>query len=764
MISRESIDLGLNRCLPIVRRQWIPAVSIFASTVVLGLITASYFKPLYRAEGKLLIDRNSANKTSTFSSASDRIANGNNKALKSSLPAEKIIDNQLELISAHPLLARTIAKLQLKDEAGKIVAINDLQARLELKIIGNSDVIQIKYQSPNPLVAARVVNTLMDVYLENDLQRKQAEGVANLKYINEQLPAAQSAANKAELALRQFKQKHQIVDLAEESKSAIGIMRNLETAIDTTRAQIAETTAQSSELRQKLNLSPQEAIAVSAISQSSAIQSNIAQLQEVERKLASDRRRFLETNPAIASIKEKQTNLTNLLQQQISQTVGAGVQTPQGLVRIGELKQKLIKDFLQLEVQRIGLDKKLASLINSQTERASRVKNIPQLTQEQQHLERQVEASRSAQLTLSNRLQELKLARERDNSTAQIIAKALVPERADLGNRLLIIGGSLLLGSGLAIGTTILLELRDKSLKTLQQVKDAFGYKVLGIIPAAPKKSLPPGSTPMATTLEVAVRDTPQTVTSEMSRTIQANVRYLSTDRPLKTIAISSSIANEGKSKVAANLAAAIAQVGQRVLLIDADLRVPYQHLFWKLPLKKGLREVLTKKAKLEIISWKVMNNLDILTAGSKSSDPLACLDSKRMRSLLQEVAQLYDFIIIDTPPILVASDALAVGRMTDGILLVARPGVIDARHAAACRERLQMSDCQVIGTIVNGIVAKNETENHFANVDLYFSDEPETDLPWTQYMTELGKTIADRTQQETGFEKAQVPKPKISN
>jgi capsular exopolysaccharide synthesis family protein len=757
MTTRESIDLRLNRYLPIVRRQWLPAVSIFASTVSLGLLTANYFQPLYRAEGKLSIDRNSTTKAADSSVTSDRRTEGNDRVVKFPIPVDETIDNHLEIISSHPLLERTIAKLQLKDGSGKLLTVNDLQTRLDLKVIGNSDVIHIKYQSPNPQAAARVVNTLMDVYLEHDLQRKQAEAEANLKYINDRLPAAQTAATQAELALRQFKQKHQIVDLTEEAKSAIGIMRNLETAIDTTRAQIAETTAQSNELRQKLNLSPQAAIAVSAISQSSSIQSSIAQLQQVEGKLASDRRRFLETNPEIVSLREKQTNLTNLLQQQISQTVGAGVQTPQGLVRIGELKQKMIKDFLQLEVQRIGLNKKLTSLVTSQTQRASRIKNIPELIQEQQQLERQVELARSAQLTLSNRLQVLKLDRQA-TSTAQIMARALVPTQADLGNRLLIIGGSLLLGSILAIGTTIFLELRDKSLKTLQQVKDAFGYKILGIIPAAPKQALPRGSAPTATTLEVAVRDTPKTVTSEMSRTIQANLRYLSTDRPLKTIAISSSIANEGKSKVAANLAAAIAQVGQRVLLIDADMRVPYQHQFWKLPLKKGLREVLTKKAKFEIVAWKVMNNLDILTAGGKSSDPLACLDSKQMRSLAIELAKSYDFIIIDTPPILVAADALAVGRMTDGILLVARPGVIDARQAAACRERLQLSDCQVIGTIVNGIIAQNEPEDLFANVDRYFSDTPETELPWTEYMTELGKTIADRTQPETGFVKPKDP------
>ncbi len=763
MTSRESIALELNRYLPIIKRRWIPAVSILGSTLALSLIAANYAKPLYQAEGKLLF-KDSSFRTSQDSRSSTNSDRDNTTKSKSSVVTDNSLDNRLEVISALPLLKQTIAKIQLKDEKGNLVSTEDLQSRLELKIVGSSDVIQIKYQSPKPQEAARVVNTLMSVYLEHDLQLNRNEAVANLQAIDRQLPLLQRAVNDAETALRQFKQKHQIVDLTEEGKSAISIIGNLETAINTTRAQIAETTAQSNELRQKLNLNPQEAIAVSTISQSSVIQANIAQLQEIERKLAAERRRFSDNNPIIISLKDKQTNLTNLLQQQITQTVGTATQAPKGLLRIGELKQKLIKDFLQLEVQQIGLTKKLTSLTNAQVDRQRRVQKLPQLTQEQQQLERKIEIARSAQLTLSNKVQELALVKDRTNTNARIIAEAIVPVRSESGHRLLIMSCGLLLGSCLAIGTISLLELRDKSLKTLKQVKDAFGYQLLGIIPAAAKQALPRGYDPAVTTLEVAVRDTPQAVTSEMSRMIQANLRSLVTDRQLKTIAITSSIANEGKSKVAANLAAAIAQVGQRVLLIDADMRVPYQHQFWKLPLKKGLSEVLTEKAKFKVISWKVMNNLDILTAGTKLNNPLACLDSKQMRSLLREVSELYDLVIIDTPPILVAADALAVEKMTDGLLLVARPGVIDDRHAAASIEKLQMSNCHVLGTIVNGIIDKNETENHFACVDRYFNDEAETELPWTDYMTQLGQTIAEQSQLGTGFAKSKIPPQKISD
>jgi capsular exopolysaccharide synthesis family protein len=316
--------------------------------------------------------------------------------------------------------------------------------------------------------------------------------------------------------------------------------------------------------------------------------------------------------------------------------------------------------------------------------------------------------------------------------------------------------GSLGVLLGALFGTSAIayLEIKDKSLKTVKEIDRLFGYTLLGVIPAAKKKKkIRAGDrTPALTTLEVAVRDTPQSVTSEMSRSIQSNLRFLGLEKQLKIITITSSVANEGKSKVAANLAAAIAGVGQKVLLIDADMRVPYQHQFWKLPLKKGLSDILGGKSKLTQISWTVMDKLDVLTAGARPQDALACLESTQMKSLLQEVSKLYDFVIIDTPPLLAAADTLSVGNMTDGILLVARPGIIDGNSAHAAQEKLKMAKANILGLIVNGVMTENETEDHFACANQYFTDEHDPEAPWTDYMTQLGTTIASQSPVATNF------------
>jgi capsular exopolysaccharide synthesis family protein len=753
MESNRSIDLDLSNYLFAVKRRWVPAVSIFAATVALSLIATALMKPSYQAEGRLLF-KNPAFKVVGSSLAPNNTEGSEAGDLKPLVATQNPITTQMEVMTSHPLLQRLIEQLELKDDKGKPLKVIDLKPGLVTKIVGGSDVMQINYKNRDPQQAATVVNKLMDLYLENDVATNRAEAESARDSMDKQLPRTQRAVTEAEVALRKFKQQNNVVDLGEEGKSAVSIIGNLETSINTTQAQLDETIAQARGLKEKVNLNAQEAITVSAISQSPAIQGILTQQQDVERQLATESSRFSDRNPIIISLKEKQATLSSLLAQQIKSTVGSKTKIPRGLLRIGDLKQTMIKESLQLELQRDGLIKKLDSLRNSRAVYEKRMNVMPQLVQTQRQLERQLEVSQSTHQSLLKKVQELQLAKAKTTSTARIITSAVLPEKPDNKMKTVVNGLGILCGFLLATSAITYLEIKDKSLKTVKEINKIFGYTLLGAIPAAKNKQKNRGGdrTSPLTTLEVSVRDTPQSVTSEISRSIQSNLRFLGFEQKLKVITITSSIANEGKSKVAANLAAAIAGVGQKVLLIDADMRIPYQHQFWKLPLKKGLSDILTGKSKLNQISWTVMDNLDVITAGSRPQNALSCLESIQMKTLLQEVSSLYDFIIIDTPPLLVAADTLSVTNITDGVLVVSRPGVIDGNSARAAQEKLKIAKVNVLGLIVNGVIALNETENHFAAANDYFRDEHDPAAPWTDYMNELGTTIASQSQNETQF------------
>ncbi|TAE57212.1 MAG: polysaccharide biosynthesis tyrosine autokinase [Nostocales cyanobacterium] len=724
MESRESIDLDLGKYLLGVKRQLIPAITVFVVTVALSAAATTRLKPSYESSGKLLFKFPSFNivGSNLIPNASD--AGGDLKSLVSS---QNPISTQMEVIKSPSVLQKTIDKLKLKNSNGKPLKPSELKSSLQLKIIGGTDVLEVSYKSRKPEETAAVVNSVMNVYLENDILSNRAEAEATRLFMDKQLPTAQNAVQNAEIALRKFKQENNIVDLSEETITSVKVIGVIDEQINNVKAELAQVTTQTQELKNQLNLTSQQAMVISAISQSRAIQDILSQLQDTERQLAIQRSRFLDDNPAITSLEAKRINLTNILQQQVRAIVGNNIEITPKILQIGDLKQQLIQNLIQSEIQSLGLNEKYQALLQSRSSYQQRLKVIPQLEERQRELERRVEVAQSTYQTLLKKSQELQVAENNNTANARIIVSAQVPEKPAGKKKFIIVAVGVLLGAFLGTTTILLLEMRDRSLKTVQEIREIFDYTLLGIFPSLLKKSFLSLPNSESSIPKIIAKDAPQSVTSEMYRVTQANIRLLSSDTMIKSIVVTSSIAKEGKSTVAANLATVISQLGRKVLLIDADLRVPSQHHFWGITSSPGLSEVLVGQEKCSNAISKVMDNLDVLPAGVRPPNPLTLLDSKRMAALIEKLSSHYDFVIIDTPPLLVGADAVTVSKMTDGILLVARPGVIDHHNALSAKEMLKRSNYNVLGLLVNGIIEKNEPNNYFYSPQEYYSAAPKS-------------------------------------
>lgn len=698
MESRESIDIDISRYLLMFKRQWVAAALVLATTVTLSAVATTFLKPSYEASGKLL-----------FITPSFQLVQGENGGELKTVLSGNPINNQIELILSPAFLQQVIDKLELKNQKGKSLEVESLASALTLKIIGGTDVLRVSYASRNPEEAAEVVNTIMSLYLKNDILINSSEAEATRKILTKRLPQNEAAVNFSGLELRRFKQKNNIVDIAEETKSSVAFMGNLNNEINIVKAQIEDINAQADALRQKIGLTSQEAIIVSNLSQSPAVQEILKNLQALDIQLGTERSRFLDETPIIVNLLDKKASLNNILQNEIEKTIGSQTKVPQGLLQIGALRQSLIQTFLQLEIQRIGLAQRLASLYSTRSNYDKRAKLIPQLVQRQHDLERNLEVAESTYKTMLKKIQELELAEKKNTANGKIIARALVPQKPVSGKKMLFLVLGMLFGIFIATTIVLLIELSDKSLKTLQEVRESFRYTLLGILPLLDKKLLSRHRNAELKYPAIIVENAPHCLTSEMYRMIQANLKFLSSDKVLKTIVVTSAVPKEGKSTVSANLAAAIAQLGRRVLLIDADMRFPFQHTLWQLTNTAGLSDFLVGQVEFHKIAHPVMDNLDVLPSGVKPPNPLALLDSKRMASVIADLSSQYDFVIIDSPPFLLAADALTLGQMTDGILLVARPGVINYNSAATAQEMLERSGQHILGLVVNGMIEKNE-------------------------------------------------------
>ena len=452
------------------------------------------------------------------------------------------------------------------------------------------------------------------------------------------------------------------------------------------------------------------------------MQDILKDVQQLEAQLASRRTVLTNTHPEIIALESRYSALKSLLQDRIRQTVGSNPEQLAGKLQVGEFKQELAAELVNLESTYLGLTNQLSVVSELQTTYKQRLENLPKLEQQQRELERKVEAAQSTYSLLLQKLQETRIAENQNIGNASEVSEALVPQEPVSSPLVNYISASLL-GMLVSLATMYLLESQDKSIKTIEEAKELTGLTLLGVIPNfnKPNKSIfgkqKQDLEPTYPTL--MVRDTPRSPISEAFRMLRANLKFMSADKELKVIVVTSSVPQEGKSTVAANLATSMAQTERRVLLIDGDLHRPSQHHIWELPNADGLSNVIVGQVEVMKAIKKGMDNLDVMTCGAVPPSPASLLDSKRMASLIESFRSYYDYVIIDAPSLNLAADAATLGQMADGVLLVVRPGVVDSVNAAFACEMLEKSGQNVLGQVVNGVVPKNER-----HINYYFKEE----------------------------------------
>ncbi|WP_418223278.1 CpsD/CapB family tyrosine-protein kinase [Clostridium isatidis] len=196
----------------------------------------------------------------------------------------------------------------------------------------------------------------------------------------------------------------------------------------------------------------------------------------------------------------------------------------------------------------------------------------------------------------------------------------------------------------------------------------------------------------------------PKSIAAESYRTLRTNIQYSSFDKEYKIIMVTSSEPGEGKSTIAGNLALSFAQDGKRVLLIDCDLRKPSLHKKFKISNLVGLSDVLIGKEDLKTALHRYNENLVVLTSGKLPPNPSEMLSSKAMSNLLKELKNVFDYIILDTPPVQAVTDSQILSTKADGTILVIRAEKTKKDSVQNALGLLKKVNANIIGTVLNGI------------------------------------------------------------
>ena len=694
----------------IFQRRWLTAITVFLAISTWGIVTISLRSNIYEAEGKLKFKKNRPN----------LVLNNVNSELEELVPIAESTDTtaktEAEIIRSTSSIAKTIEELKLTDDRQNPLTIQEFRQKLNVSVVPSTEILKISYRDSEPSRAKEVVNTLIFNYLESDIAVNQDRTLEAKKFLEKQIPKVKQTLVETENAIEELKSKNQILSPQKEVSQLVSELGDVTKRITEAESEVANLTSQSKYLQKQLQMSPQQALKATKISQSQKIQKITARLTELESQLERSESDSNKENLLMNKLEQQIERQKQLLSQQIEQI--AGSESSVDLPEFGKLQQELTVELIELESDITGLNNQIAYLSQIEQQLKQKATNFPEIEQQLTQLERQLGVSQKTYELLQKQLSLIEVAANQNVSNVSVISYGIVPN-TPVSSRFRIIGyiSALSLGLLAAVATVYFLESRDSSLKTVDDAKKLFGYNWLGIIPSYDRskiKTLPESRDSLAAPL--IVRDAPESSASESYRMLQSNLRFASDDRPIQSIVITSSVSGEGKSTVAANLAGTMAQVGHKVLLVDANLHDPTQKEIWGTYSDRGLSELLSDNLDHQLATEVVMKNLSVISAGKMPVSPGNLLDSYRMKDLLHYWSRIYDFVFIDTPALDRAADAPILGRMADGILLVVKPAQIDRSQVDFTKETLERSGQNILGIVFNGIDPKVDASNYCYN------------------------------------------------
>jgi capsular exopolysaccharide synthesis family protein len=716
-VSEEEFDL--KWFLAIFSRYWLIFVLAFGS--IFALLTYRVLRQtrIYESSGELIFD------------ASNRISRLTGVAGDQISSISDPLATQAQIIRSQGVIKRAIAQLESADPPIKNLSREEIVENLTVQPIRSTYVIRISFRTDDPELAAKVVNALMNAYISQDLDSTRSTTRAAREFIAQQLPKVEAELEQAELNLQKFRDQNGIINLATEAEAATNRVSDLESQITEVKSLLASATTEAEDLVNQIGIPREQALVLARLSQSEGVQKILSEAQKIEEQLVVQKTLYKSSHPLIMRLERQQEELQSLLADRIrgilrdklpddiQLQLDSNLLNADGRLQLGELELSLVSQLVATEIKKNSLISRKAELESSLLAYLSRAKELAELERTQNQLLRKIEVNRITYEGLLKKLQEVQLAENQQVGNVRILSAAeppIVPVSPNIPRSLVLAVVAGLVGAGSIVW---LINSLDNVLRSVELIVNSYGYPMLAVLPrlngngnGRRKKT--------ATVAGIYVRDNPRAPASEAYRTLQTSLRFISSDQPLRSIVVTSAMPSEGKSTVTANLAAAMAQSGRRVLIVDADLRRSDQFSLWNTPRFPGLTEVLVGEQNWQQAIELVMPNLFLLPSGTTSPNPISLFDSRRLLELVKEWEDAFDYVLIDSPPLLAVADALLLVKASTGMLLVARVGVLNFPAIERAKALLQQSDIKVQGLVINDVSA---TSNDYYYYYHYYTD-----------------------------------------
>jgi polysaccharide biosynthesis transport protein len=736
-VTQEEDELNLRQVLSVIKHRWWLIAGITVG-VTAAISAWTFLKtPIYQGRFLLLIGQPiEENKNSLALAAQDILPQ---------LGGEDIdYETQIAVLKSPQLLNPILSKITPKYPDFTYSDLISKTGKSDLKIgqLEDTKVLEIVYEDAEPEKIKLVLDNLARHYLSYSSQERKTEINQGLEFVNAQLPVLRERVNTLQKQMQQFRQQYNFLDPDKEATRLSQQFTNTEQEYRTAQVALNEINSRYRTLQQQVGLPPEQAIIATYLSESPGYQDLLKQLQEVEVELAKQSAVFAKDSPIIATLEEKRANLLPLLQKEAQRTLGEKlpptVSNSPALVSQSTLRVELTQQLVEAANTRQTLEIKVKSLAQALEQQKASVKNLAVLARRYTDLQRELEIATTSLGRFLEEQQKLQLQVAQQVVPWQLIAppevgKEVVSPKPVRNLALGVIGG-LLLG----LGAAFLAERLDPVHHSADELKEDTKLPLLGAIPwqkdlgaiekvitaALPQLMVGDRKISIGASTSKSTEENPSYYNfspfSEAFRTLNTNIRLLGSDSPLKSLVISSVSPGDGKTTVSMNIAKAAASMGQRVLLVDADLRRPQVHVRLNLDNDHGLSNVIAEGLDWNeaVQSLPRYENLSILTSGSIPPDPTRLLSSQRMHEVIAQLQQdhAFDLIIYDLPPIAAFADAKILAAMATGLILVTKLGKTDRFALKNLLEDLKLSHISVLGLVANNVSRKDHNYRYYGH------------------------------------------------
>jgi capsular exopolysaccharide synthesis family protein len=679
------------------KRRW-TALAVLTLVVAAAAIHALAVTPIYEARAQLLIEDEKQN-VIIFKDA-----------VETANPSTEYYQTQYKILQSRTLAQKTLDELKLWDhpefttrpqslvgsvrralvdpvrtalhrvgigsaptQPGKATQAQRVQAfvsRLTIAPVKSSRLVDVLFRAADPSLAANAANTLARVYIKENRDAKFAASKEASDWLSSQLGEQRERVQESEVELQRYRERNDALSVEDRQNIVVQKLSDLNAAATkakTDRIQKEGLYKQLASMRSDpAGLASFPLILANPIVQQ--LRTELAQLRTQQAQLGDN---LGNRHPEMVKL---QTAIQN-----VESKIGA---------EVAMIVESLRSDFVTAQ----ELERSLTAALDAQKAEALAL-NRKEI--DYGVLERDATTNRQIFQSLLQRARETGITGEMRTNNIRVVDQAQVPRTPVWPRKNVNLFFALCGGSVLAVGLTFFLDYVDGRIKTPDEIKGRLDLPFLGLVPKVRSKTH---------VRNPLLNNGVPAGFAEAFRAIRTNVLFSSAMKS-GSVVITSTGPSEGKTVVAANLSLALAMTGQRVLLIDADMRRPKVHQVFALPQMPGLSELMVGEARAsEAIRPSGESGLWLLPAGTAPHNPAELLSSNRFKQFLAALSEHYDWVIIDSPPVMAVTDAAVLAHTASAVLFVVAAEVTHRANALAALEQLEAANATFVGAVLNGV------------------------------------------------------------